>query len=71
MSGWTVAWLVWGAGFFAIEIAALVRKTEGDTLSEHLRDWFATRDKPRAWRLRRYALAVFFVWFIPHLFLGW
>lgn len=71
MTAWTIAWLAWGAGFVVIEALAIARKAPGDTLSEHLRDWFATRNKPRHWRLRRLALAVFFVWFIAHLFLGW
>lgn len=70
MNGYTAAWLLWAAMFVVIEGASLVDKDKGDTLSEHLRSWFATRDKPRGWQIRRLVLAGFFVWFIPHLFLG-
>jgi hypothetical protein len=54
--------------FVVIEGAALANRAPGDTLSEHLRAWFATRGKPRGWVLRRLTLAAFFVWFVPHLF---
>lgn len=74
MSGWTVAWLLWGAMFALIEGDAIVSKQPGATLSEHLRSWFATEwpdgsSKPKMWLARRGALALFFVWFIIHLFI--
>lgn len=66
--GYTVAWLLWGAMFFVIEIPAILDKRSGDTLSEHLRKWFSTKDKSWGWVARRGVLALFFVWFIIHLF---
>lgn len=71
MSGWTAAWAMWIGMFAAIEAPAIFNKTPGDTLSEHVRRWFATRSKPRAWRLRRLALLFFLVWLAVHFFLGW
>ena len=71
MSGWTLAWLLWIAMFFVIEVPALIHRAPGDTLSEHVREWFATRTKPRAWRLRRLVLACFLLWLSVHFFLGW
>jgi hypothetical protein len=71
VTGWTVAWLFWILMFFVIELPAIVNRTPGDTLSEHTRRWFATRTKPRAWRIRRLVLAFFLVWLGLHFFLGW
>ena len=71
MSGWTWLWVFWIAMFLAIEVPAIVNKTEGDTLSEHTRRWFATRTKPMAWRIRRLVLLFFLVWLVVHFFLGW
>ena len=71
MSAYTWAWLWWLGMFIAIEVPAIVNRRPGDTLSEHLRSWFATRAKPVQWRLRRLALLLFLVWLVVHLFLGW
>lgn len=71
MSGWTVAWLLWIAMFFVIEVPAIIRKAPGDTLTEHVRKWFSTRDKSPQWRLRRLTLACFILWLAVHFFLGW
>ncbi|ONH54128.1 hypothetical protein CcI49_31225 [Frankia sp. CcI49] len=71
MDGWTTAWLLWGVMFLAIELPAVFNKTDGDTLSEHIRAWFALRGKPKGWQVRRLALAGFFAWFIVHLFTTW
>ncbi len=70
MDGWTAAWIIWGAMFAAIELPAVLNRTDGDTLSEHLRSWFALRGKPAGWVARRAALAGFFAWFVAHLFTG-
>lgn len=64
---WTVLWIAWGLGFFAIEIPALRNDVKGDTLSEHLRRWFRvdTHLGRTAWLVTS---ALFFVaWFIPHI----
>jgi hypothetical protein len=71
MSGWTIAWLLWGAMFVAIEAPAILNRAPGDTLSEHVREWFATRTKPKHWRIRRLVLACFLLWLAVHFFLGW
>lgn len=71
MSGWTIAWLLWIASFCAIEGPAIFNRQPGDTLSEHVRAWFATRTKPKGWRIRRLVLAFFLVWLGLHFFLGW
>jgi hypothetical protein len=42
MSGFTVAWLVWGLAFAVIEGVALVNSRRGDTLSEHVWAWLGT-----------------------------
>ena len=70
MDGWTVCWLLWSVMFAAIELPAVLNRTDGDTLSEHLRSWFALRGKPAGWVVRRAALAAFFAWFVAHLFTG-
>lgn len=84
MSGWTIAWLLWIAAFFAIELPALLNKQRGDTLSEHIWQWFAVKWSPRtgvgphgspfvsvAWvYLRRGVLALFLVWLLLHLLGG-
>lgn len=66
MSGWTVAWLLWLAAFAAIELPAILNKTRGDTLSEHVWKWFRINDKPRQWTARRAVLAVFMAWLMVH-----
>ena len=70
MNGWTVAWILWLAMFAVIEGAALIRKGRGDTLSEHIWDWFQIRDKPRQWTVRRAVLAGFLVWLLVHMVAG-
>jgi hypothetical protein len=71
MSGYTIAWLLWIAMFFVIEVPAILDKDPGDTLTEHTRKWFSTRSKSRQWRLRRLILACFLLWLPLHFFLGW
>ena len=70
MSIWTWAWLFWIAMFFVIEIPALINRADGDTLSEHVRQWFSTLDKQKWWIARRAVLVVFLVWLLLHFFTG-
>ena len=70
MDGWSVLWLFWLAMFGAIEAPALLNKAKGDTLSEHVYRWFAVRDKPRGWQLRRGCLAIFLLWVSVHWLSG-
>ena len=72
------AWIVWGSvslGSFAVlETVALANKRDGDTLSENLRRWLGIHPSRPA---RRFAvpafvvgLAIFVVWFVPHIVLN-
>ena len=70
MSGWTTAWLGWLLMFAVIEGAALFNKQQGDTLSEHIWEWFAVKDKPKGYRIRRFALAGFLFWLVIHFLTG-
>lgn len=73
MSGWTVAWLCWGAAFLIVEGKALFNKTSGDTLSEHFWRWLKVDDpRPSAlvWVFRALVVA-FCGWLALHLSLGW
>jgi hypothetical protein len=67
MSGWTTAWLLWIAMFFVIEMPAVFNKRPGDTLSEHIWAWFAIKDKPKGWRMRRLTLIAALAWLVLHL----
>ena len=69
----TIGWAVWIAGFFALETPALLRKQPGDTLSEHMWDWFHIRDtRPTAltW-IGRGLLLIAGIWLTGHLAFGW
>jgi len=70
MSGYTVAWIMWGLMFAAIEGAALFDKDRGDTLSEHVWSWFSVKDKGVGWKQRRAALGAFLTWLTTHLVTG-
>ncbi len=65
---YTVLWLIWIALFGAIEIPALINRQGGDTLSEHVRKWFSTREKSKGWLARRTALGAFLAWLAYHFF---
>jgi len=75
MSGYTIAWLSWLAAFGVIEGIALVRKTPGATLSEHVWRWFATQSgqnrpsTPLIWA-RRMTLVAFLAWLSVHFVSG-
>lgn len=66
--GYTWAWAIWIVMFAVIEGAALMDKMPGDTLTEHVRQWFATSSKPKGWRIRRYGLLAFTIWLPLHFF---
>lgn len=80
MTGWTWLWLAWLGAFVAIEGRALANKTPGDTLSEHVWKWFATRredlrrpdgKKASAWvKIRRTVLVAFLAWLALHFTTG-
>lgn len=77
MTGWSWAWIAWLAAFAAIEGAALARDARGDTLSEHVWDWFGIgrHGEPRpevtgTVRLRRFTLLAFLAWLSAHFLTG-
>lgn len=70
MDGYTVAWVGWLVMFGVIEGAALLDKRKNDTLSEHVWDWFAIKDKPKGWKVRRGGLYVFLAWLVAHFVTG-
>lgn len=73
MSGWTIAWLCWGAAFLIIEGVALFNKRTSDTLSEHFWGWLKVSDRrptPLVWVMRGGVFA-FCVWLAFHLAFGW
>lgn len=70
----TIAWvsvLVW---FIVWETWALIRRRRGDTLSEHVWDWFCLRGKKQgksAWCIiRRVAFYSFWIWLTVHFLSG-
>jgi len=70
LSFYTIAWIGWGVYFLAVEIPALLNDKKGDTLSEHLWNWFSIRRKGRAYRLRRFILGAFMFWLSLHFMTG-
>lgn len=67
---YTIGWIVWFIMFFAIELPAILNKQKGDTLSEHIWMWFAIKDKPKGWRIRRFSLLSVLIWFVAHIITG-
>lgn len=70
---WTLGWILWGIWLLVQEGAALVRKTPGATLSEHVWAVFRVRD-PRPTRIvvaGRALLGVFLGWLLLHMTMGW
>ena len=63
---WTVGWVLWLGLFVAMEGAALANKQQGDTLTEHVRQWFSVTSKSWGWRWRRVTLLCFTVWLTVH-----
>ncbi|WP_330478689.1 hypothetical protein OG301_26790 [Streptomyces platensis] len=74
MSPWTLSWVVWLAAFGVIEGLALARKRPGDTLSEHVWQWFAINQRDQMpsglTRLRRFALLAGVTWLGVHFVTG-
>jgi hypothetical protein len=66
MSTYTQLWLVWIALFVTIEGTALLSKIPGASLTAHIIEWAALRNKTTGWLLRRGALVTFFGWLIWH-----
>jgi hypothetical protein len=72
VSGYTWAWLAWGAAFLVIEAKAIRDGADGKsggTLSEHLRAWLGTtRKSSRGHRIVGITgLLLLVAWFVPHI----
>lgn len=66
---WDHLWLLWLVLFGVLETAALLRKGSGDTLTENVREWFATRkgfEKAPYAKGRRFLLLTFLAWACVH-----
>jgi len=71
MSGYTLAWAVWLAAFAVIEGKALRDNRKNDTLSEHVWQWFAVKDRAAPYgQLRRATLAMGMAWLAGHFLTG-
>ena len=70
MSTWTQLWLIWLLLFGVIEGAALSNKKAGDTLSEHVWNWFSIGWRGKGWRARRFSLLAFLAWLVAHFLTG-
>lgn len=71
MSGYTLAWVAWGAAFAVTEVMALANKRRDDTLSENTRILFRVSSS-RAGRVAFGAAWVgFSAWFLGHILEWW
>jgi len=70
----TVLWVGIILYFVIVEGIALVRKRRGDTLSEHVWDWFCLRGKKEGksgWCIvRRILFFAFWIWLTVHFLSG-
>lgn len=73
MSWYTVGWVTLAVAVGGLELAALLDKRRGDTLSEHV--WRLSGFHARRWTWRRAgfaaAITLGLVWLGTHLVLGW
>ena len=59
-------WIGWIALFGAMEGNAIINETEGDTLSERTRVWFATKSRAGRWGFLA-SLGVGAAWYAVHI----
>lgn len=70
MDVWAWLWIGWIVAFVVIEGLALKDRDRGDTLSEHVWEWFSVK-KPGPWaKARRTLLAAFMLWLSVHFLTG-
>jgi hypothetical protein len=71
---WTWLWLSWIGLFLILEAVALVRKERGDTLSEHVWNWFSLKGKKhtkKPWQVAvRFGFIAFWAWLTIHFITG-
>lgn len=75
MDLFTAAWIVWLGIFGVVEGIALFNRRPGDTLSEHVWEWFGTArgsDAPHTAiaRGKRFVLLAFMAWLGVHFLTG-
>lgn len=72
MSIWSWLWVALLGACALVELAAILNKKKGDTLSEHVWKWFAVKDKKRVGWLgfRRTMLLLGMVWLTVHFVTG-
>ena len=69
----TWLWIAWLLAFAALEGWALLNHTAGDTLSEHVWQWFAVGKRgtiTAGVRVRRVLLVCFCAWLAVHFLTG-
>lgn len=66
MDLFTVGYLAAFALFFGVEARAIFNKTEGDTFSEKVRDFFHITGKPGAFAFIA-VFGIFASWFVAHI----
>ncbi len=70
----TAAWILWILAFAVIETIAIVRKARGDTLSEHVWNWFSLKGKKgklKGWQIAlRFGFLSFWAWLTIHFITG-
>ena len=70
---YTALWLVWIAGFFAIEVPPVHNQHSVDTLSDHVWFWFGIPRRtppPQKLRARRLGLLFLMAWLSTHFLTG-
>jgi len=67
---YTIAWVVWILTFAIIEAVAIFDKKKGDTLSEHIWEWFDIKQTEKFYKLKRFTFVSLLVWFIFHILTG-
>lgn len=64
-------WLLWIIAFLVWEGLALFNKKKGDTLSEHVWDWFSVKEQSSRKRtIRMVGLVGFMAWLSIHFVTG-
>jgi len=67
---YTIAWAVWIVSFLIIELIAVFNSDKGDTLSEHIWEWFDIKDPGPFYKTKRLLLFTGVGWLAIHLLTG-
>jgi hypothetical protein len=63
---WSIAWILWIAAFFALELTAIRDTRKGDTFSEKTRIWYHTGSTAGRWAFI-VSLGTLFAWYANHI----